>query len=299
METTRNLIVGVFVVAMGIAFLLWIAILAGRTGATDGFYSHYDNVTGIAPGTQVFFEGYRVGIVDAVEPSPEAEQRFRVDLQIASGWQIPEDSVAEITASGLLSAIIIDIRSGGSQAMLEPGSEIRGGLPQGIVAALSKVADEVVGLIRENIEPLLEMIGEQAPEILTNLNEFTAELNVAVENVNRIVGSENGEKVGRILTDVESTTKSLAGIADQLENTRARLNTLLSSLNDLIARNSSDVSQIVLDLRDMLEMLSPRVDAIARNLEVTTRNLNEFSLQIRENPGVIVRGRSQAEGAAE
>jgi phospholipid/cholesterol/gamma-HCH transport system substrate-binding protein len=299
METRRNLIVGAFVVAMIVAFLLWIAILAGRTGATNSFFAHYDNVTGIAPGTQVFFEGYRVGIVDAVELSPESEQRFRVDMEIARDWQIPEDSVAEITASGLLSAIIIDIRSGSSPTMLQPDSEIHGGLPQGIVAALSSVAGEVTALIRENIEPLLEMIGQQAPEILENLNSFSAELNVAAQNVNRIVGTENGEKIGRILTDVEDTTTSLSDVAAALDGTRLRLDGLLATLNELVERNSGDVSQVVIDLRDMLETLSPRVDAISHNLEVTTRNLNEFSVQIRENPGVIVRGRSAGEGTPE
>jgi phospholipid/cholesterol/gamma-HCH transport system substrate-binding protein len=38
-----------------------------------------------------------------------------------------------------------------------------------------------------------------------------------------------------------------------------------------------------------------RADAIAHNLEATTRNMNEFSQQIRENPGLIIRGRSAAD----
>lgn len=299
MDRGRNLIVGVFVLGMLVAFLLWMAILAGRTGATESFHSHYDNVTGIAAGTQVFFEGYRVGIVDSVEPSPEAAHRFRVDFEIASDWEIPEDSVAEITASGLLSAIIIDIRSGRSKNMLPAGSEIRGGLPQGIVEALSSVAGMVTTLIHENVEPLLLMLGEQAPEILSNLNQFSAELNEAAQNVRKLVGPENSDAIGRILGDVEGTTTSLSAVAGDLDETLGRLDGLLESLNDVVDSNSANVSQMLVDLRDMLETLSPRVDAISRNLEVTTRNLNEFSSQIRENPGVIVRGRESRAGAPE
>jgi phospholipid/cholesterol/gamma-HCH transport system substrate-binding protein len=299
MGTGRNLIVGVFVLAMLAAFVFWIAVLAGRTGSTEPYYSHYDNVTGVAAGTQVFFEGYKVGIVEAVEPSPGEERRFRVDLAITSDWQIPEDSVAEITASGLLSAIIIDIRAGRSATMLPPGSEIRGGLPQSIVAALSNVAGLVTSVIHENIEPLLVMLGEQAPEILENLNEFSSELNQAAKNVNELVGTENSETIGRILVDVAGTTSNLSSVSSDLDGTKERLDLLLTSLNELVENNSGNVSQVVVDLRDMLEALAPRVDAISRNLEVTTRNLNEFSLQIRENPGVIVRGRESASGAAE
>jgi phospholipid/cholesterol/gamma-HCH transport system substrate-binding protein len=298
MDTGRNLIVGVFVLAMLVAFLLWIAILAGRTGATEPYYSYYDNVTGVAAGTQVFFEGYRVGIVEVVVPSPDADHRFRVDMAIASDWQIPEDSIAEITASGLLSAIIIDIRAGQSKTMLSGGSEIPGRLPPSIVAALSSVAGVVTTLIDESIEPLLESLGQEAPAILSKLNDFSTELNVAVRNVNRLVGPENADTIGRILADVEGTTTSLDQVAGDLDGTKQRLDSLLDSLNEVVDSNSGNVSQIVVDLRDMLEALSPRVDAISRNLEVTTRNLNEFSLQIRENPGVIVRGRESA-GAAE
>ena len=46
------------------------------------------------------------------------------------------------------------------------------------------------------------------------------------------------------------------------------------------------------DLQHTLETVARHVDAISHNLEVTTHNMNEFSRQLRENPGVLVRGRS-------
>jgi phospholipid/cholesterol/gamma-HCH transport system substrate-binding protein len=300
MERRRDLIVGTFVVAMLIAFIVWLAILAGRTGATDPYYSHYDNVTGISPGTQVFFEGYRVGIVNSVQPTRDVSKRFRVDLAIARDWPIPVDSVAEISqAQGLLSAIIIDIRAGDATQSLPPGSEIMGGVAQSIVAALSSVAGDVTRLIDENLAPLLNSLGEQAPEILENLNDFTREIQKTAHSLNLIVSSENADKVGHILGDVEGTAGNLEVVSKELGATRERLDRLLVSVNELVEQNTANVSQVVLDLRDMLEALSPRVDAISRNLEVTTRNLSEFSLQIRENPGVLVRGRNASEGASE
>jgi phospholipid/cholesterol/gamma-HCH transport system substrate-binding protein len=41
--------------------------------------------------------------------------------------------------------------------------------------------------------------------------------------------------------------------------------------------------------------ISRRIDSITGDLESTTRNMNEFSRQIRENPGVLVRGRETSD----
>ena len=62
-EERRNyLVVGVFVLAVLAGLLVWLAVLSGRTGATDSFYVVYDNVMGVASGTQVLYEGFAIGI---------------------------------------------------------------------------------------------------------------------------------------------------------------------------------------------------------------------------------------------
>ena len=119
--------VGGFVIAMVVALIVCLAILSGRTGASDTYYTHFDNVLGVIPGTQLFFEGYGVGRVESIEPSPDpAKGRYRVTLSVQRGWPIPEDSVAWITEPSLLAAITIDIHSGESKTLLQPGDDITG-----------------------------------------------------------------------------------------------------------------------------------------------------------------------------
>lgn len=45
------------------------------------------------------------------------------------------------------------------------------------------------------------------------------------------------------------------------------------------------------DLHHTLEVVASHVREISYNIEATTRNLNEFTAQIRRDPGVIIRGR--------
>ena len=47
------LIVGLFVLAMIGALVTTVAMLTGRTGAVDNYYTYYANVNGIKFGTQV------------------------------------------------------------------------------------------------------------------------------------------------------------------------------------------------------------------------------------------------------
>ena len=57
--------VGVFVLAMAAALIVSLAVLMGRTGATDDYYTVYRNVTGVKFGTQVLYtpHGYEGAFV--------------------------------------------------------------------------------------------------------------------------------------------------------------------------------------------------------------------------------------------
>ena len=108
-------IVGAFMLTMMVGLITAVALLTGRTGAADAYYTVYDNVTGIKFGTQVLYEGYPVGQVEEVVPIEEdGRMRFRVDMSVKQGWSIPDDSIAQVAAPGLLSAITVNIEAGKS-----------------------------------------------------------------------------------------------------------------------------------------------------------------------------------------
>ena len=46
---------------------------------------------------------------------------------------------------------------------------------------------------------------------------------------------------------------------------------------------------------DLLEQLASDTDAILENLDDAARNMNEFSRQIRQDPGVLLKGRAVEE----
>jgi len=286
-------VVGAFVIAMTVGLVVWIAVLAGRTGATDEYHLHFANVMGLSSGTQVLYQGYPVGMIEEIRPAVrEGQQVFRLDVSVERGWRIPEDSVATITASGLLSAVVVNVRAGASTTLLEPGSEISSVEAPDLFAAMSSVAEDVGELIEGSIKPILDTLGEGGPEIIEDLEAFTAKLNETLAKIDGFLSEENARRIEETLGNLESTSVSFAAVSGELEQTRLRVDELLDSVNGMVEENRRPVGQAVADLHESLESVSRHIEAIAYHLEVTSRNMNEFSRQIRENPGVIIRGRA-------
>ena len=124
-SSINYVVVGAFVIAMIVAVVGAVAVLTGRTGAVDRYYTVYSNVTGVKFGTQVIYEGYPIGQVETVTPEQKkGRMEFRVDFSIKEGWRIPEDSQIEIAAPSLLSSVALQIHAGVSADALEPDARV-------------------------------------------------------------------------------------------------------------------------------------------------------------------------------
>jgi phospholipid/cholesterol/gamma-HCH transport system substrate-binding protein len=291
-------IVGAFVIVVTVGLIAWLAVLAGRTGATDPYHVHFANVMGLSSGTQVLYEGYPIGVIEDIQPTiREGRQVFRLDLRVQRGWKIPEDCLATITTSGFLSAAVINLRAGASATLLEPGDEIASLESPDLFAAMSSVAGELGELIQGSVKPMLQTLSEGGPAIVEDLEVFTGKLNETLAQIDGFLSGENGRRIEQILVNLESTSANFAAVTGELEQTRLRVDELLELMNVMLEENRRPVGDAVVDLQDSLESVSRHIEAITHHLEVTTRNMNEFSRQIRENPGVIVRGRASGDDA--
>lgn len=292
-DDQRNyILVGIFVIAMLAGLVLWIAMLSGRTGATDPYYVRYDDVFGLSEGTQIYFDGYPIGRIDSIAPSHDGDaQLFRLDVSVERGWKIPEDSRAEITASSLLAANVINIQGGESETNLEPGNQIPSVEAANVIAVVTEAASGFSDFLIGTLKPQIEGI--------------VADLTQTMGQVNSLLSPQNTGRVAKILENLETVSQEIEGLTDGLGGTRrqvddvlAQVDRVLGQVADLIEDNESELSQSIVDLRESLAAVARHADAIASNLEMTTRNMDEFSQQIREDPGVILRGRSAGEEPA-
>ncbi|MGE5505324.1 MAG: MlaD family protein [Actinomycetota bacterium] len=305
-------IVGAFVLTMLVALVVTVAILTGRTGSTDVYYTHLPNVNGLKYGTKVTYEGFPVGQVEEINPlRTQGRTSFQVKLSVQQGWLIPVDSTARVAASGLLAAVAVDIKGGGADSFLAPGSEIPSGPAANIFAVMNDVAGQVADLNQNALKPLLATLNErvdslgrvlekQAPELMANLVTVTTDLAQKTPKITADVQRMTGTLSDKVVNDanaerIRATLDGAAQLSAGLADSRKKLDATLASLDKVISGNRDNLDQSIKDLRHTLATVARNIDSVAYNLDGTSRNLNEFSRQLRENPGVIIGGTRRGE----
>ena len=172
-----------------------------------------------------------------------------------------------------------------------------GAPPSDIFATITATAGEFSELSRKNLTPLLatlqsltETVQGGAPRILDDLAAFTESLNESIEPLQQILAQRNVDAVQNSILNMEETTGNLAAISRNLTETMVKVDNLTGNLDRLVENNKDNVDQSLKDVQYTLSAVSATVDSIVHNLEGTTRNMNEFSRLIRQNPGLLLDG---------
>ena len=292
---------GAFVAVMLICAVVAIALLTGRTGATDSYHSVYKNVTGVKFGTQILYEGYPIGQVEEVTPiAKDGAMLFRVDYTVQEGWQIPEDSIARIGASGLLSAITINIDAGTSPIAYKPGKLVTGREASDLFSVMSDMAGEVTDIAENDIRPLLATINKTAEAFsltVGTVGTLVDEDGTKVIKTFSQLADDLNTRLPRITENVDTSAANFAGLTRDLAETRSKLDKLLQVSEAILGENRTEVRKSIEDLKHVTDSLARHIDAVNQNVEGTARNMFEFSREIRQNPGLLLSGSAPQDNA--
>lgn len=291
-DTANYTLIGLAVVVAFALLLSTLMAITGSRGASTRYHAHFDNVTGLRFGAPVLYQGFRIGQVADIVPERAAVLRYRVELALRSDWPIPEDSVAQLQASGLLADVRIAIRGGQSAVMLASGAELASETGGDVFAAMNELADELTILTRDRLRPLAEALAARVesisgsidaglPPLVTETQALLARLNHAADQVNALVGEDNRQAIGGTLADLRS-------LAADLRETHAQTRELVTGLNAALAENRPDIRQVVTDLERVVGTLAQRMDSVAHHLDSSSRNFDEFAREIRRNPNRLL-----------
>lgn len=302
-DNINYLAAGLFVlISFGVVLTL-LYKLTGRVGDAEAYHAYFNNIAGLNDGTRVTYEGYQIGYVAGIQPEQAAEgTRYRVNLLLKQGWRMPVDSVASIYASGLLSETVINIEEGSAREMLSPGAQLQSKQGGNLFASLDVLAKDIGGLTQTSIRPLLHNLnqyvsqlggelGARVPRILADIEVIVANLNTGVGRLNAVLDARTEHGVRSIVEDVEITARNFRTLSSSLQASQTQLDALVTDARGLVVDNRDDVRASVLALRGVLEGLAGEIDGILFELEGASRNMNEFSREIRTSPGLLLNGR--------
>lgn len=299
-DNINYLAVGIFVLATLFVLLVVLYKITGRVGDSNPYHVYYDNITGLTDGSRVTYEGYQVGFVKGVEPEQsESGTRYRVEMRIKQGWRIPQDSVARIYSAGLLAETVINIEEGSSKEYLPSNAEVIGLQGGDMFAALGSVAEDIGSLTRDSLRPLLDNVNQQVtglggelgtrvPRILGDLESMVQKLDKSAQGLSTMLDDRHTKRISNIIVDVEATAKNFNELSSSLQGTQTQLDSLLGEAQGLVGDNQDDVRASVVSLRNALDSVSREVDGILFELEGASRNMNEFSRELRNNPGLLL-----------
>ena len=124
-SSSLETIVGAAIIAVAVAFFSFAYHASGKGSVGGGYHisAEFDNVDGVAIGSDVRVAGIKVGTVIGQGLSPKSYQA-RLDMEIQNGLELSDDTSAKITAEGLLGSKFVALEPGGSETKIAEGGEL-------------------------------------------------------------------------------------------------------------------------------------------------------------------------------
>jgi phospholipid/cholesterol/gamma-HCH transport system substrate-binding protein len=292
-DNINYLMVGSFVLAMLLLLFFALMKITGQGGNYDKYYLQLDNITDVTPGTAVTYAGYRVGTLTDIEPIRQNNKTiFQLTLGIKRDWAIPTDSYAQVITPGVLAKKQIDITEGTQTTLLQPGDVIKSRGSTDIMAALTEVGGDLHDLSEQAIKPLLESLNKglvsKLPAIINDSTRLLKSLNQSAEQLNLVLSPGNQQHISQLLGNANEVTAQLASMSQQVNRSSLELEKLLKESRALISNNSTNINHTVDDLHRATARVSENIESIMHNMDAASRNMNEFTRRLRENPGALL-----------
>jgi len=236
MNRSRDIKVGLFVLA-GLLFSALVIFLIGDErrffNSSVKFTSTFADVQGLKPGAPVRMGGIDIGTVKKVGYRPgTTDNNVYVEFEIvkSESTRIRKDSIAHISAKGLLGDKMVEISRGSSEDLVPPGGEIKGEEPpdlMGIAQGMTAKADTALGNISKMSETLAdERLHQDIRGSAASVNKLLKEV-AEGEGYPRkfLTDKDEAERISHTLQNIDKASSELALTLAELRGVVTRVKT--------------------------------------------------------------------------
>ena len=165
----------------------------------------------------------------------------------------------------------------------------------------------------DKVEAILENTATATSNVMAlthdvKLQEILVNIRSASENLDQLSGNANGRlndllgedtvtRVRLALDNVGEAAQNVAQLSRDLRSTRDELGNFIETLDSIASDNQDEIRESVKNANRTMETIAHHIDAITYNLEGTSRNMNEFSRELRSNPGLLLGGGTPSDSA--
>ncbi len=263
-----------FVIMASFAFIYWVAKLDGSVPQRPINVRIVGAVTGLSAGSEVHFNGIKVGQVNRVVFNQDDPREVFALAEINEDTPVRADTTATIGSQGLTGVAYISLKGGtrDAQSLFATGID---GAPPIINARPSAVAD-ILETVRD--------VSTKANDTLSTLKAFVEEnrgpVSSTVKNVETFSQAlaKNAEGVDKFLNSASEIGVSLSALGEKMDGTIKGLEKIVSAVDAEKVKNTVDnVEAFSSDLRKggaKVDALLVSVDKVATELQAFSTNLN-------------------------
>ncbi len=274
METTASKAwVGGFTLAVfaaGFLFIYWLA-RAGDGGEIRNMTVRFtDPVAGLAAGSQVTFNGIRVGNVRTVFFDVEDPEVVVAKLDVNSDAPVKTDTKAFLNAQSLTGVVVVGLTGGSKEAPSiwqgsdDPVLEAENSGIGDLIANARRTLGRIDAAV-ETIEKLLSANASKVTSTIGNVEQFTAAL------------ADNSDDIGTLVESVSTASKALANVAEPLQRMVERGDNIVAAIDpEAVRQTVADIQNFMAGLGESRESITA---SIARFAEVSS-NVAAFSSRL-------------------
>jgi phospholipid/cholesterol/gamma-HCH transport system substrate-binding protein len=271
METKANTaLIGAFtliVLALGFVFVYWLARGTEQGTSAPLTVIFEDPITGLSVGSQVVFNGIKVGEVKTLDLDPERPSVVLAGLSVKPLRSIKADTQVTLGFQGLTGVGYV---------------EMAGGSPE-LPSIWEAQRDPTILATRSSMQDLLagaRTILSRADEVLQTLERTVSDnsddISLAVLDLRKFTSAlaENSDDVAGLIENVSAASKGIAESTDKLEGIISKSDALLAAVEP------KDLGEALSNLRtatDRLATQADRIGSIVDRADAIAANTQAFS----------------------
>ncbi len=273
METRANFVaVGLFtllVIFASFAFIYWVANLEDSVNQVPLNVEIRGAVTGLATGSEVHFNGIRVGKVRRVVFDADDPEVVYALTDVNADTPIRTDTTATLGVQGLTGIAYISLKGGSrnAESLFEANES---GIPT-IEARPSAVSD-----ILETVRDVATKANSTLVTIEAFIDENRAPISRTVGNIETFSQAleRNSDGVDKFLASASGLGDSITSLSDKLDGTIRGVESLVEAVDPEKVKSTVDnVEAFSGNLRKGGE----RIDGMVDSVEQVAKNLEQFS----------------------
>lgn len=280
-------IVGILIMYFGINFLKGMNLFS----TNNAYYMTFDDIQGLGASTPIYADGYKVGIVDALEYDYKENGPIKVKVDIIKDLRIPQGSKAEIVKDLMGNLQVNLLLANNPRERVEPGGIIPGAVNGGMMdkaANLVPVVEKMLPKLDSILTSVNALLADPAlaaslhnvETITSNLTVSTRELNTLMAGLNKQVPGMIGKANG-VLDNTNRLTANLASL--DVQGTLNKVNQTLESAHQFTEKLNSNQGSLGLlmndtKLYDNLTSTMSHADSLVIDLKAHPKRYVHFSV---------------------